>query len=61
VAVAADLSKYLDKAYENKTLEEILTARSAAAAAGLFVVQVVREANRTSLVPAADKLAGGYG
>jgi len=26
VAVAADLSKYLDKAYENKTLEEILTA-----------------------------------
>jgi len=26
VAVAADLSKYLDKAYEDKTLEEVLAA-----------------------------------
>ena len=26
MAVSADLSKYLDKAYENKTLEEVLAA-----------------------------------
>jgi len=26
VAVSADLSKYLDKAYEDKTLEEVLAA-----------------------------------